>query len=111
MTGDLLYNLFKLSFSTSPINPISSFLSQREFRASGHTKSGATRFLPVSYASQTPDAYLGLLADDTCIYVADRKEGYVLRTLQRDLSAIETWCERWNTNISSKSGRLLFSKT
>jgi hypothetical protein len=28
---------------------------------------------------------LGLFADDTCIYATDRKEGYVLRKLQRGL--------------------------
>jgi hypothetical protein len=30
----------------------------------------------------------------------DRKEGYVLRKLQRGLSAIGTWCERWNIRIN-----------
>jgi hypothetical protein len=39
----------------------------------------------------------GLFADDTCIlmYATYRKEGYVLRNLQRGLSAIETWCDCW----------------
>jgi hypothetical protein len=31
---------------------------------------------------QTPGVYLGLFADDTCMYVTGRKEGYVLRKLQ-----------------------------
>jgi hypothetical protein len=48
---------------------------------------------------QTSGVYLGLFADDTCKYATDRKEGYVLRKLQRGLSAIETWCERWNIKI------------
>jgi hypothetical protein len=43
---------------------------------------------------QTPDVYLGLFVDDTCVYATDRKEGYVLRKVQRNLSATETWCER-----------------
>jgi hypothetical protein len=40
---------------------------------------------------RTPDVYLGLFADDAYIYATDRKQGYVLRKLQRGLSAIETW--------------------
>jgi hypothetical protein len=44
----------------------------------------------------TPDVYLGLFADDTCIYATDRKEGNVLRKMQRGLSAIETWCDPLN---------------
>jgi hypothetical protein len=48
---------------------------------------------------QTPGVYLGLFADDTCIYAKGRKEGYVLRKLQRGLSSIET-CERWNIKIN-----------
>jgi hypothetical protein len=60
---------------------------------------GATRFQPVPHivqymyiidTPQTPDVYLGLFADDTWLYTTGRKEGYVLRKLQRILSAIET---------------------
>jgi hypothetical protein len=40
---------------------------------------------------QTPGFYLGLFADDTSMYVTDRKECYILRKLQRGLSTIETW--------------------
>jgi hypothetical protein len=51
---------------------------------------------------QPPGVYLNLIADDICIlvYAADRKEGYVLRKLQRGLSATQTWCERWNVRIN-----------
>jgi hypothetical protein len=52
--------------------------------------------LCINDTPQTPGVYLGLFADDTCIYAADRRECYVLRKLQRGLSAIETWCECWN---------------
>jgi hypothetical protein len=41
--------------------------------------------------------YLGLFADDNCIYATDHKDDYVLRKLQQVLSAIET-CEHWNKN-------------
>jgi hypothetical protein len=50
--------------------------------------------------SQTCGVYLGLSADDTCIYATDHKEGYVLRKMQQGLSAIETWCERRNIKIN-----------
>jgi hypothetical protein len=36
---------------------------------------------------QTPGGLSSLFADDTCIYATDRKEGYVLRKLQRGMSA------------------------
>jgi len=50
--------------------------------------------------SQTPGVHLPLFADDTCVYARDRKEGYVLRKLQRDFTAMETWCDRWNIKIN-----------
>jgi hypothetical protein len=34
------------------------------------------------------------------IYATDRKEGYVLRKLQRGLTVIAAWCERWNIKIN-----------
>jgi hypothetical protein len=49
---------------------------------------------------KTSGVNLGLCADDTYIYTTDRKEGYVLRKLQRGLSAIETWSERWDIKIN-----------
>jgi hypothetical protein len=54
----------------------------------------------INNTAQTPGVYLRLLPDDTCIYAKDRKGGYVLRKLQRGLTAIETWCERWNIKIN-----------
>jgi hypothetical protein len=59
---------------------------------------------------QKPGVYLGLFADDTCIYATDRTESYVLRKLQRSLSAIETWCECWNIKINEdKTQNFYFS--
>jgi hypothetical protein len=46
--------------------------------------------LYISDTPQTPGFYLGLFADDICIYATDCKDGYVLRNLQRGLSATET---------------------
>jgi hypothetical protein len=55
---------------------------------------------------QTPGVYLGLSADDTHIYVTDRKEDYVLSKLQRGLCATETWCECWNIKINEDKTHL-----
>jgi hypothetical protein len=61
---------------------------------------GATNFLPgPCLGVQTPEVYLPLFVDDTHIYTTDRKEGYVLRKLQRGLTSMESWCERWNMKI------------
>jgi hypothetical protein len=49
---------------------------------------------------QTPSVYLTLFACDTCMYTTERKEGYILRKLQRGLNSNETWCKRWNIKIS-----------
>jgi hypothetical protein len=53
---------------------------------------------------------LASCADDTCIYATDRKEGYVLRKLQRGLSAIGTWCEHGHIKFyeGKTLGHLLF---
>jgi hypothetical protein len=37
-----------------------------------------------------PPKHLVFFADDTCLYATERKEGYVLRKLQRGLDAVET---------------------
>jgi hypothetical protein len=103
----LLYKLSELKFSISLIKLISSFLSQKEFRVSiegelstprdilAWVPQGSVLFptlcgLYINETSQTPGVYLGLFADDTCIYGTDYKEGYVLRKLQRGISAVET---------------------
>jgi hypothetical protein len=43
--------------------------------------------LYINDTNQTTVVYLGFFVDDTCIYETDRKEGYILRKLQRGLSA------------------------
>jgi hypothetical protein len=54
---------------------------------------------------QTPDVYVALFADDICLYATDRREGFVVRKLQRCLSSVETWCERWNIRINEDKTR------
>jgi hypothetical protein len=80
--------------------------------------SSATSFPPASHIVQYTRTYKRyalntwclLLSDDTCIHATDRKEDFVLRKLQRGLSAIETWCERWYIKINEdKSQAIYFS--
>jgi hypothetical protein len=61
------------------------------------------RTLYTLYINDTPQTlgvYLALFADDTCLYSTDREESHVLRKLQRGLTAMESWCERWNIKIN-----------
>jgi hypothetical protein len=62
----------------------------------------------INKTPQTSSIYLGLFDDDTCIYATGRKEGYVLRKLQRGLSAIKTWCERWNIKVNEDKTRAIY---
>jgi hypothetical protein len=57
---------------------------------------------------QTPGDYLGLFVDDTCIHATDRRESYVLIKLQQGLSAIETWCERWNIKLNEDKTQAIY---
>jgi hypothetical protein len=103
----LLYKLSELKFLISLIKLISSFLSRRKFRVwvegelstprdiqagvpQGSVLSLTLYSLYINDTPQMPGVYLGIFADGTCTYATDHKEGYVLRKLQRGLSAIET---------------------
>jgi hypothetical protein len=93
------------------------FFSQRKFRIlvegeistprdtqagvqQGSVLSPTLYSLYINDTPQTSGVYLGFFADDTCIYATDREEVYVLRKLQRGLTAIEIRCERWNIKIN-----------
>jgi hypothetical protein len=94
----LLYKLSKLGFSTNLIKLLGSFLSQRKFRVSVEGEMSTPREMQAgvtqgSVLSPTPfnkyinDApltrgvHLALFADNTCLYVTDRKEGFTVRKL------------------------------
>jgi hypothetical protein len=113
----LLYKLSKFEFSSTLIQLISSFLSERKFRVSVEGEMSTLRemtagvpqgsvFSPTLYniyvndPPQTPGVYLALFEDDTCLYATDRKEGFIVRKPQRGLTSIETWCWRWNIKIN-----------
>jgi hypothetical protein len=76
---------------------MSEFRSKMKCLRQGVYKQGCHK---VSSCPQTPGVCLGLF-DDTCINASDRKEGYVLKRLQRGLRATtETWCERRNIKVN-----------
>jgi hypothetical protein len=55
------------------------------------------------YINDTPQIIgvnLSLFADYTCPYATERKEGYVLRKVQRGLNSMSAWCKRWNIKIN-----------
>jgi hypothetical protein len=100
---------------------IQCFSGRQKVYAKGNASRGASRFCPVPYfeqhiyisdAPQTPGVYLALFADDTCLYATDRKEGFVVRNLQRGLSSMEISCERWNIKINEeKSQGIYYSRS
>jgi hypothetical protein len=119
----LLNKLSKLEFSTSLIKLIGSFLSQRKFRVSVEGEMSTSRvmqagvpqvsvFSPtlfnmyINVAPETNGVQLALFADDICLYASGRKE--VVRKLQRGLSLMETWCERWNIKINEENSRGIY---
>jgi hypothetical protein len=52
-----------------------------------------------------------LFADDTCIYATEKHERRVLCKLQRELIAVNSWCEHWNRKISEgKTQAISFSR-
>jgi hypothetical protein len=43
-----------------------------------------------------------------CLYARDRKEGYVLRKIQRGLDSMAAWCKRWNIKINEDKTRAIY---
>jgi hypothetical protein len=65
--------------------------------------SGLFQTLHNLYINDTPQTIgvnLALFVDDTCLYATERKDGYVLRKIQRGLNSMSAWCERWNIKIN-----------
>jgi hypothetical protein len=115
----LLCKLSKIHFSSSLFKLISSFLSNRKFRVlvEGVIQAGVTQgsvlsptlnSLYINDAPQNPGVHLALFADDTCIYRTERKDGYVLRKLQRGFTSVESWCERWNIKINEDKAQAIY---
>jgi hypothetical protein len=63
------------------------------------------------YVNDTPQAigvHLAVFADDTYLYTSERKEGYVLRKLQRGLNSVEEWSKRWNIKINEDKTQTIY---
>jgi hypothetical protein len=52
--------------------------------------------LHINDTAAAPGTHLAFFADDSCIYAAEKRERRVLRKLNRGLTAVISWCERWN---------------
>jgi hypothetical protein len=64
--------------------------------------------LYINDTPQTSGLNLALFADDTCLYATDRKEGYVLKKIQRGLDSKAAWCKRWNIKINEDKTRAIY---
>jgi hypothetical protein len=42
------------------------------------------------------------------VYATNRKEGYIVRKLQRGLDTLVAWCERWNIRINEDKTRVIY---
>jgi hypothetical protein len=121
----LQYKLSKMNFSATFIKLISVFLSNRNFSASVEGEISTPRIMKAGvpqgsvlsptlfnmYINDTPQAigvHLALFADDTYPYATERKEGYVLRKLQRELNSIVEWSKRWNIKINEDKTQAIY---
>jgi hypothetical protein len=111
-----LYKLSKLRFSENLRKLISSFLTNRKFRVCVEGELSRAREIQagvpqvsvlaptlcklyINEVHQTTGGHVTLFTDNMCLYAIGRKEGYVLRKLQRGLTAMAAWCQRWNIKI------------
>jgi hypothetical protein len=109
--------LSELKFSTCLIKLIASFLTDRKFKDLVEGKFSTPRKIeagvpqssvlaPILYSlyindvPASPGTLLALFADDTYIYATEKHERCVLCKLQRELTAVNSWDERWNIRIN-----------
>jgi hypothetical protein len=121
----LPYELSELEFSTILNKLIASFLTNRKFTVLVDGKHSASRetvealpqgsaLAPVLYSPYTNEApaaagtHLALFADDTCIYMTENHERPVLCKLQRGLTAVKSWCGRWNIKIKEGKTKAIY---
>jgi hypothetical protein len=62
----------------------------------------------INNAPQTPGVHLAFFAVGTCLHAKDHKEGFVIRKLQRGLSSMGMWCERWNIKINEEKTQAIY---
>jgi hypothetical protein len=64
--------------------------------------------LYINDAPTLPRTHLALFADGTCIYAAEKHEHRVLCKVQRGLTAVNSWCERWIVKINDRKNQAIF---
>jgi hypothetical protein len=96
-----LYKLSELrvEFSTSLINLIPSFSTDTAFKVLV-VLALVLCSLYINDVTVAPGTQLALFADDTCIYATEKHKRRVLCKLQRGLTAVNSWYERWNIKIN-----------
>jgi hypothetical protein len=114
-----------MDFSASLLKLISSFLSNRKYFVSTEGEMSTPKIMQAEvpqgfilsltlfnmYINDTPQTigvHLALFADDTCLYVTERKESYVLRKLQRELNSMAEWSNRWNIKINEDKTQAIY---
>jgi hypothetical protein len=63
------------------------------------------------YINDTPQivgVHLALFADYTCLCATERKEGYVLRKLERVLNSMAEWSKPWNLKINEGKTQAIY---
>jgi hypothetical protein len=124
--GTLAYYTYKLSeleFSTSLINLLLFSLTENlvsiegEFFTPREIAAGVPQgsvFAPGLYSLYVNDApapsgtHLALFADHTLVYATEKQERRVLCKLQRGLTAVKSWCKRWNIKISEEATQAVY---
>jgi hypothetical protein len=114
-----LTSLIKL-IATFLTNRKFKFLVEGEFSTSKNIAAGMPQgsiLTPVLYslyindAPAAPGTHFTLFADDTCIYATEKHELPVPFKSQRGLTAVNSWCERWNIKINEgKTQAIYFSR-
>jgi hypothetical protein len=121
----VLYELSELQFSISLIKLIASYLKNRKFNVSAEGALSSFREIavrapqgsvrtPVLYnlyindASVASETHLALFADDTCIYATEKSKCRDLCKLQRGLTSVNSWCERWSINVNEGKTRVIY---
>jgi hypothetical protein len=64
----------------------------------------------INDAPAAPGTHLALFAGDTCIYMTGKRKHHVLCKLQYELTAVNSWCERWNIKINEGRTQVISPK-
>jgi hypothetical protein len=113
----LLYKQSELQLPISLIKLIASFLTNRNFKVSVDGKLSSPRKVAAGvpqgsvlasvlynlYINDAPAAagiHFAWFEDDTHVYATEKHERRVLNKLQRGLTAVWSWCQRWNIKIN-----------